>query len=412
MPQERFENQRRHTLSSFKPQRLRLWLDPPAWSDADGRAANPPEPLHERVPYTWQIEVNAFTDGEGWRYARTFGQGAVWTNSFAAGGNVRRRRYLGRPCCTAATSARADADDVTSASTPPPVSIDLPPARQCAKPNHRHLQEAHGAGNTVAVVTSGGAVEAGEVVGINGASGGGQEVQQHASNGSAAPGAVDATAKLPYQEIYRQYVLRAAFIRHQMEYWMDWYERRKNFLLGATWEASDCALVILSGVLILALLLPTRWLVVAAIYTFFWDGFVVGRLMKNNRHIFIEQLKGAAVSLWLDGEERHAKARQWGPRTLLEEAVDIGVQTLKLCDWIRAEFFEGRPIVTLRRVQSCRTLGDLATIVTTISDKFVKKRSRKRVWYRSTFRNFLDHVPSDVTIFRSASVNYKPTMKN
>ncbi|CAK9043510.1 unnamed protein product [Durusdinium trenchii] len=48
----------------------------------------------------------------------------------------------------------------------------------------------------------------------------------------------------------------------------------------------------------------------------------------------------------------------------------------------------------------CRTLRELAANVTTMSDCFAKRRARTRVWYRSTFRNLLEHVPSDVTRFQ------------
>ncbi|CAE7195022.1 unnamed protein product, partial [Symbiodinium sp. KB8] len=73
---------------------------------------------------------------------------------------------------------------------------------------------------------------------------------------------------------------------------------------------------------------------------------------------------------------------------------------LKLRDWIREEFYAGRPMLPLKLIQRCRTLRDLASHVTFTSDHFAKKRQRPRVWYRSTLRNLLDHVPSDVTKFQ------------
>lgn len=39
-------------------------------------------------------QVNASTDADGWRYARSFGRGTVWRNSFQPQMFVRRRRHV------------------------------------------------------------------------------------------------------------------------------------------------------------------------------------------------------------------------------------------------------------------------------------------------------------------------------
>jgi len=387
---EIFENQRRHIFSSFKPQRLRPWLDPPPFSDLDGKAVEPPQDMKGGKPYTWQVDVSQFTDGEGWRYAKTFGQGAVWTNSFSAGGNVRRRRFIGRPV----SSARGEYLSLGGNKSETNLSLGDP-----AIPTAVGVLDEPRLSESMAPEQTGKTLSWGRES---------WSLKDKESNSKSPQHA--GTPKTPYQEMYRNLVLRAAYMRHHMEYWMDWYERRKNLLLGATSHTSSCVLVLLSGLLAAALLLPTRWLVLAFIYTFFWDGFVTGRLMRSNRKSFISQLKDRAVEHWLDGESS-AKVQQWGEDTLLDEVTNTGVQDLKLCDWIKRAFFDGRPMVTLRAVQRCRTLGDLASVVTNASDKFSKRRQRKRVWYRSTVRNLLDHVPSDVTIFRSASATYQPPMK-
>lgn len=335
------------------------------------------------VPHTWRVDVSQFTDGEGWRYAKTFGQGAVWTNSMLSGGNVRRRHFIGRPVTS---SSRSEVQEPTT-----PVAVSV-------------LDEPRLSSEAMSADQGGRTLSWGLESWVS------TSTKDKESNSNKSPRRAGTTPKTPYQEMYRFHVLRAAYMRHHIEYWMDWYERRKNLLLGATSHTSSCVLVMLSGLLAAALLLPTRWLVLAFIYTFFWDGFVIGALMRSNRKSFISQLKDRAVEHWLDGESS-AKVQRWGEDTLLDEVTNAGIQTLKLCDWIKRTFFDGRPMVTLRAVQRCRTLGDLASIVTTASDKFSKRRQRKRVWYRSTVRNLLDHVPSDVTIFRSASATYQPPMK-
>lgn len=399
---EIFENQRRHVFSSFKPQRLRPWLDPPAWSDADGKVAEAPQPMQGGVPYTWRVDVNQFTDGEGWRYAKGFGQTAVWSNSFTGGGNVRRRRYIGWPVASArgSTPSLGGSTTASTASNSNMSEINL----------SRHESTDHSSHASADLVHATSLSDAAEMAADAPSPWRLSSASKHRDSNSR--GLQDAGApKTPYQEMYRNLVTRAAYMRHHMEYWMDWYERRKNLLLGATAHTSSIALVLLSGLLVSALLLPTRWLVLAFIYTFFWDGFVTGLLMRKNRNSLISQLKDVAVERWLEGKEACAKAQLWGEGTLLDEVTNTGVQTLKLCDWIKREFFDGRPQLTLRAVQRCRTLGDLASIVTSASDKFSKRRQRKRVWYRSTMRNLLDHVPSDVTIFRSASATYQPPIK-
>merc|ERR1712032_698214 len=99
-------------------------------------------------------------------------------------------------------------------------------------------------------------------------------------------------------------------------------------------------------------------------------------------------------------DDARARIEQWGLRTTLDEMTDTGVQLLTLRNWIRTEFFDGRPTVSLRVLQRCSTLGELAIHVTWISDSFARRLQRPRVWYRFTVRNLLDHVPSDVTLFQ------------
>merc|ERR1711879_349222 len=114
----------------------------------------------------------------------------------------------------------------------------------------------------------------------------------------------------------------------------------------------------------------------------------------------IRVFKDTAETLWLENEDARAKVESWHTRTSLDEVTNTGVQLLVLRDWVRAEFFEGRPLVPLRGLQRCRTLGELAEQVTWTSDCFARRRARPRVWYRSTLRNLLDHVPSDITLFQ------------
>ncbi|CAE7188463.1 RPL14 [Symbiodinium necroappetens] len=107
---------------------------------------------------------------------------------------------------------------------------------------------------------------------------------------------------------------------------MDWYERRKNLLLGATLPTQNFALVFVlpsrlweswaaaikvALLLVAAFWLPTRWLCLSfaccrlqkeepsgAIYAIFWDGLAIGRLMRlgpgENRVIFLASLKASS----------------------------------------------------------------------------------------------------------------------
>jgi len=205
-------------------------------------------------------------------------------------------------------------------------------------------------------------------------------------------------ARTPFHDMYQQYLLRLGFLQRQIEYWMDWYERRKNLILGGTLETQNFALILVSLLLLAAWLLPTRFLCLAFIYAVFWDGLTMGHLMREHRKVFLKSLKDAAVS-WLEDDAKN-RVETWTLNTTIDELVDDGLQHLQLRDWIRGEYFAGRPMLPLRLIQRCRTLRELAAHVTTMSDCFAKRRQRARVWYRSTFRNLLEHVPSDATRFQ------------
>eukprot|EP00439_Symbiodinium_sp_Y106_P019970 s4089_g2.t1 len=78
--------------------------------------------------------------------------------------------------------------------------------------------------------------------------------------------------------------------------------------------------------------------------------------------------KDHALAEWLDTDESKTRAAGWTLRTTLDELVDEGVQHLKLRDWIRQEFYAGRPMLPLKLIQRCRTLRDLASHVTFTSE--------------------------------------------
>merc|ERR1712066_181083 len=115
---------------------------------------------------------------------------------------------------------------------------------------------------------------------------------------------------------------------------MDWYERRKNLFLGVTLATQNFALLGVLLLLLAAWAVPTRWLVLFWIYSLFYDGLSLGRLMRLNQCRFICVLKDTAVSLWLENEEARARAQSWGAWTTLDEVTDGGVQLLVLRDWI------------------------------------------------------------------------------
>ncbi|CAL1137605.1 unnamed protein product, partial [Cladocopium goreaui] len=70
-------------------------------------------------------------------------------------------------------------------------------------------------------------------------------------------------ARTPFHDMYQQYLLRLSFLQRQIEYWMDWYERRKNLILGGTLETQNFALLLVLVLLVVAWLLPTRFLCLA-----------------------------------------------------------------------------------------------------------------------------------------------------
>lgn len=367
---ERFENERRLVLGKFTAQRLRFY-DPPAWSDADGGKAEPPRSVEDNVQYVWTVEVNRFTDSDGWRYSRRFGRNAVWSRAFQHQMFVRRRRHIGRPVLAPGTTAAMSSGASASGSRCAPGS---PQASRSASPTKAAPRE-HAEVNPEAFI-------------------------RNATTAEGGKGPQFGIAKTPFHDMYQQYLLRWAFLRRQIEYWMDWYERRKNLFLGVTVSTQNFAVLGVLLLLVAACAIPTRWLALGWIYSFFYDGLAQGRLMRRNQNIFMRALKDNAVTVWLESEEARARASSWGLSTTLEEVTDTGVQLLELRDWIRTEFFEGRPMVPLRAVHRCGTLGELAVQITWTSDYFVQRRPRPRIWYRSTFRNLLDHVPSDATLFQ------------
>lgn len=367
---ERFENQRRLMLGQFTPQRLRFY-DPPPWCHADGRRAEPPESSEDGISYVWRIDMGRGTDSNGWRYARHFGRNSVWRNNFhAASSFVRQRRHVGRPVAV-----------------PPQRSSSL--SESCGPTRHD-------LGGGPPATSSGSAGEGkGPAVGRE------TLVSSFRPELGSSPGGKGpelGIARTPFHDMYQQYLLRWGVMQRNIEYWMDWYERRKNLFLGVTPHTQNFALLGVAALFVASILLPTRWLLLFWVYGFFYEGLSQGRLMRHNRDVFVKALKDT-VSFWLDGEAQ-ALAATWGAKTSLDEIADAGVQLLKLRDWIQAEFFEGRPMIPLGMVQRCGTLGELAVQVTWTSNNFSRRRQRKRVWYRSTFRNLLDHVPSDITCFQ------------
>ncbi|CAE7491144.1 gms1 [Symbiodinium natans] len=383
---ERYENERRLVLGRFTSRRLRLW-DPPPWSDAAGRRVDPPKPFEDGVQYSWRVEVNGYTDSDGWRYARNFGRGSQWRNAFQPQMFVRRRCYVGRPLNAESVKPR-------EASTALPGCVETETGVKAAKALIPRSSLSSLSFSQLAPKTSSPRVA--EVAGTPAF-----PVQEESrESNEAAKGMEFGIARTPFHDMFQQYLLRWAFLQRQIEYWMDWYERRKNLLLGATLPTQNFALLFVFLLLVAACWLPTRWLCLSAIYAIFWDGLAIGRLMRENRVIFLASLKDHALAEWLDTDESKTRAASWTLRTSLDELVDEGIQHLKLRDWIRQEFYAGRPMLPLRLIQRCRTLRDLASHVTFTSDNFAKKRQRARVWYRSTLRNLLDHVPSDITKFQ------------
>merc|ERR1719310_895041 len=97
---------------------------------------------------------------------------------------------------------------------------------------------------------------------------------------------------------------------------------------------------------------------------------------------------------------------KWQSRTTLDEIAER-VPLLTLRNWLHSEYFSGPPQLSLRLVRGCATLGDLVSLVIYSSDRFRLRVHRPRKWYKSTFRNFLDHVPTDVTMFTNSSSNFQ-----
>lgn len=387
---ERIESQRRLMWGQFNERRLRFY-DPPGWSTAEGSTAEAPKPEEDGVRYVWKIEVNQFTDSEGWRYARHFGKTAVWQNTFSLNMFVRFRKHFGVPLAPANSVNSSGGSQVSSV-------LAMAASRSttfCG--GTKATGTAPAAGPKAWPPLAGPTTTPPGGEGWTASAGLGSEQRGPAKNGPEF-----GIAKTPFHDWFQQHLLRFSLLQHHMEFWMDWYERRKNLFCGATVDTSTFALLGVLGLLVVACVLPTRWLLIAWIYAFAWDGLMNGKLMRKNRDTFIRALKDTADSLWLKDDDSRAKARSWNARTSLDDVVDSGVELLTLRAWIRADFFGGQPVgtVTLRAVQRCQTLGDLAVLVIWTSDLFAKRRQRPRVWYRSTVRNLLDHVPSDVTMFQ------------
>eukprot|EP00927_Polykrikos_kofoidii_P060180 TRINITY_DN55246_c0_g1_i1.p1 TRINITY_DN55246_c0_g1~~TRINITY_DN55246_c0_g1_i1.p1 ORF type:complete len:1070 (-),score=128.54 TRINITY_DN55246_c0_g1_i1:141-2948(-) len=391
---ERIENERRLFFGKFCCERLRFY-DPAAWCNGDGQRAEPPRPTEEGAHYVWWIEVNQHTDSDGWRYARNFGKASVWSGAFQLGVSfVRSRRHLGRPLLASSSSQTSLQDSSVSLSQRRKSAVSsgcnvqtaLISCDGCLQPATRRFQK-------LAPFTT-----------FNGTAvfklspSDASKTVEEAPAESVMKGPEFGIAKTPFHDMYQQCLMRWAYVQRNIEYWMDWYERRKNLFSGVTWHTQTIAFL---GVLVLfyfSLILPTRWLLLVSIYGFFMDGWMLGRLMRQNELGFIQTLKVVASAQWLEAEAK-AAIESWSTHTCMTEIADAGVQLLKLRDWIQTEFYDGRPMIPLRALQRCRTLGELAGQVVWTSDKFTKRRLRKRVCYLNTFRNLLDHVPSDITRF-------------
>jgi len=347
--QERLENERRWVWGQFSWRRLRLW-DPPHWSTVDGAAADEPRAVLDGIQYHWRVEVNQLTDPEGWRYANQFGANAVWRTTLQPTQSmVRQRRHIGRP--------RINPDLMRSVTSTRSIQGGKEPSSSCVSDSAQ--------GETTEPVPGKNGLEFG-------------------------------MGKTPVHDMLQQYLLRISIVQHHMEFWMEWYERRKNLLFGMKLPTAHFAVLGVFIMFMVTLLFPTRWVVLLWIYAFAWEGLMSGKLMQRNRNTFMHALKDTAMTLWLPGED----VAMWNSDTRLQEVVEHGVEVLKLREWIRREFFGGTPMLSLRSIHRCSTLGDLAALVIWSSDQFARRRQRQRVWYKSTLKNLLDHVPSDMTLFQ------------
>lgn len=403
-----YENERRLMLGKFNAQRLRFY-DPPAWCDAEGHRAEPPSmaPDEDGVQYHWRIDVNQHTDNDGWRYAKHFGKFAasrvVWSRAFQPSQSfVRSRRHNGKlvseshqPSSPAKPGGPGSDAEASERSGTPTVPLPTRSELSCLQPAAQAAFSAFS--STDNYVGTAGLLLRPSLPGIGSPGDGKRSVFA----GPQQPkGPEFGIARTPFHDMYQQCLMRWTFLQRQIEYWMDWYERRKNLFLGVTLHTQTFALIGMCAVVMAAWVVPTRLLILGGIYTFFYDGLALGRLMREHQSAVIAAFKAEAAK-WLECDEQaQAKAAAWGSVTSIDEVADAGVQLLALRDWIRAEFYDGRPMIPLRAVQSSGTLGELAAQVVWTSGHFERRRARRRVWYKNTFRNLLDHVPSDITLFQ------------
>eukprot|EP00811_Abedinium_folium_P033021 NODE_6015_length_1712_cov_7.593691.p1 GENE.NODE_6015_length_1712_cov_7.593691~~NODE_6015_length_1712_cov_7.593691.p1 ORF type:complete len:477 (-),score=123.45 NODE_6015_length_1712_cov_7.593691:281-1540(-) len=367
---ERFENERRMLFGNFMSQRLRTWWhDPPPWCDAEGRPAEPPQTTEGGVPRSWCVYVSKNTDDNGWRYATHFGRGAAWRKCFSSDTYVRQRRwYVGRVNSAAAAAAVAAAAPLVSS----------------------HSSSSIGSLASAMKRKQGFVPPVAEV-----------ETVPTGHNNAPKGGPIFGLGRTPFHDLYQQSLMRWAYLQRHMEHCLDHYERRKNLFLGATLHTANIGWLAIFFLLVISCFVPTRALVLCWLYSFFWKGRANGKLMRQHRDAFIKQLKDEALNKrWLEDEDSRTSSNNWGPCTPVDEVIDAGVQLLPLRDWIRTEFLAGRPIVSLRAVQACKTLADLAGLVIWTSEHFPRSVKQSRVWYRSPVGNFLQHVPTDVNLFR------------
>merc|ERR1712194_843587 len=178
-------------------------------------------------------------------------------------------------------------------------------------------------------------------------------------------------------------------------------EKYKNTITWKDDTVTGICVGLLTALLFLSMVIPTRFVFGFFVGLTFYIGYQFGIAKRAHRAAFLKELATWATSLCGQQQPAPVILRSRDSCNVLEE---LGITRLRLRDWINSKF---RTQLSLRTVDACVTMQELADLTVFASPCFDKSPRRYRSWHSDFYNNFLDHVPTDATDHDAGSICHR-----
>eukprot|EP00929_Paragymnodinium_shiwhaense_P069987 TRINITY_DN35389_c0_g1_i1.p1 TRINITY_DN35389_c0_g1~~TRINITY_DN35389_c0_g1_i1.p1 ORF type:complete len:1732 (+),score=262.90 TRINITY_DN35389_c0_g1_i1:183-5378(+) len=346
-----WEAERRVILAGFSADYLHDF-DPPRWMDTIGRECPGPNTVvqvgEKWYRFRWKVVVSEETDENGWQYAPTFRSNPWHTSYDAMQAWVRRRRHHGR-CLGAVEEGDAMASVASMADDMVALGLETSAAAADVK------------------------------------------------SSSLPTGAAPLEEMITENKLLRRYTQLYLVIRNDVDLWVRVIEKHLNLF---TWKDRSVTIIVASLLFlaaILALWVPTSWVIAFLIGLAFYIGFLTGIEKRQKRDELLENL-----TEWCGTVCRSKLTLR--SSDMCSKLEEHGITRLALRNWCNQSWRAG---LDLRAVDQCETLAEFADLVILSSPMLNKAPRRYRAWHSSLYFNFMDHVPSDVSEHDIGSLCYR-----